>query len=129
MLLLLFPFLLWKKTLSYPNSLLQKIVKKETAFIKDVLYAIKNLSVSDLSDINKLEDIVNSLTLNIESAWRTNSKYVNIIRHSKSWWNKKCNQVLCNYKSSRIRLNLPSDLSLISKFKRSSTKNGDLGNS
>jgi len=32
-------------------------------------------------------------------------------------------------KSSRIRLNLPSDLSSISKFKRLSTKNGGLGNS
>jgi len=58
--------------------------EEETAFIKDVSYAIKNLGVSDLSDINKLEDIVNFLTLNIESAWRTNSKYVNITRHSKS---------------------------------------------
>ena len=41
--------------------------KEEAAFIKDVSYAIKNLNISNLSDINKLEDIVNSFTLNIES--------------------------------------------------------------
>ena len=38
-------------------------------------------------------------------------------------------EILKIEKSSRIRLNLPSNLSSISKFKRLSTKNRGLGNS
>ena len=65
--------------------------KKEASFIKDVSSIIKNLDVSDMSDINKLENIVNIFASNTEHAWRKNSKLVNVTRHSKSWWNEDCN--------------------------------------
>jgi len=40
--------------------------KEETSFIKDISSLIRNLDMSNLSDINRLENIVNSLTSNIE---------------------------------------------------------------
>ena len=75
--------------------------EEETSFIKDVSSLIRNLDVSNLSDINRLENIVNSLALNIEYAWEKNFKLINISRHSKSWWNNECNQCLRIYRTSR----------------------------
>jgi len=75
--------------------------KKEASFIKDVSSLIRNLDMSNLSNIDRLENIVNSLALNIERAWEKNSKLVNISRHSKSWWNNECNWCLRNYRTSR----------------------------
>ena len=75
--------------------------EEEAVFIKDISYIIKNLNVSDLSNINKLEDVINALTLNTEHTWEKNSKLVNITRYSKSWWNEECNQSLRNYRTSR----------------------------
>ena len=59
--------------------------EEEASFIKDISSIIKNLNISNMSDINKLENIVNTLALNTERVWRKNSKLVNITRHSKSW--------------------------------------------
>jgi len=42
--------------------------KEEVLFIKDVLSIIKNLDISNLSDIDKLEDIVNTFALYTECA-------------------------------------------------------------
>ena len=75
--------------------------KEEENFIKDVLSIIKSIEVSDLSDIDKLKDTTNSLASSIENVWRSNSKQVNITRHSKSWWNNKCNLALSNYRLTR----------------------------
>jgi len=75
--------------------------EEETLFIKDIFSLIRNLDVSNLPDIDRLENIVNSLTSNIEHAWEKNSKLVNISRHSKSWWNNECNWCLKNYRTSR----------------------------
>jgi len=48
--------------------------KEEESFIKDVSYAIKNINVNDLSNINKLKFVTNILAFKIENAWRVNSK-------------------------------------------------------
>ena len=65
--------------------------EEEMVFIKDVITFIKSLDVSNLSDINRLENIVNTFAFHIEYVWEKNSKLVNITRYSKSWWNKDCN--------------------------------------
>ena len=59
--------------------------EEEESFIKDVSYAIKNININDLSNINKLKFVTNILASKIENAWRVNSKWVNITRWSKSW--------------------------------------------
>jgi len=58
--------------------------KKEANFVKKVLIAIKKIDISDLSNISKLEEVVNSLVSSINSAWNKNSKCVKITKHSKS---------------------------------------------
>ena len=75
--------------------------EEEASFIKDISSIIKNLDISNLSDIDKLEDVVNTLASNSEHAWDKNSKLVNITKHSKSWWTKECNWSLKNYMISR----------------------------
>ena len=75
--------------------------KEEASFIKDISYAIKNIDTADLSDIYLLEGITNTLVSKIENTWRVNSKWVNITRHSKSWWNEECSLALSNYRITR----------------------------
>ena len=75
--------------------------KEEANFVKKVLFAIKKINISDLSNISKLEEVVNSLTSSINFAWNKNSKCVKITKHSKSWWNKECNHALNNYRTTR----------------------------
>ena len=75
--------------------------KEEASFIKDISYAIKNINTADLSDIYLLEGITNTLVSKIENTWRVNSKWVNITRHSKSWWNETCSLALSNYRITR----------------------------
>ena len=73
--------------------------KEKESFINNVLYAIKNINVDDLSDSNKLKFVTNTLASKIKNTWRANSKWVNIMRQSKSWWNKECGLVLNNYRT------------------------------
>lgn len=82
------------------NFSIAKNNEKEESFIKDISYAIKNINIDDLSDINKLKFVTNTLAFKIENAWRANSKQINITRQSKSWWNKECNIVLSNYRTT-----------------------------
>ena len=70
-------------------------------FIIDVSYTIKSINITDLSNTNKLEEVTNNLISKTDYAWRTNSKQVNITRHSKSWWNEKCSLALNNYRITR----------------------------
>jgi len=41
--------------------------EEEASFIKDVLYAIKNIDTTDLSDIYQLKDITNTLVSKIKN--------------------------------------------------------------
>ena len=75
--------------------------EEEASFIKEVSYAIKSIDITDLSDSNKLEEVTNSFASKIKYVWKMNSKQVNITKHSKSWWNKKCRYVLNNYRTTR----------------------------
>ena len=43
--------------------------EEETAFIKDATTSIKSLDTFNLSNINSLENIVNTLANNVEYAW------------------------------------------------------------
>jgi len=86
------------------NSTKCSIIKdsnEKAAFIKNVFISIRNLNMSNLSDITSLDNIINEFTNKVKSTWKKNSKIINIIRHFKSWWNKDCNRNLVNYRSSK----------------------------
>ena len=75
---------------------------KEKYFIKDLIKNIKTIDTSNLTDINSLENIINSFTNAIEKTWEKNSKIVvNISRYLKSWWNMNCSRDLEKYRSTR----------------------------
>jgi len=80
---------------------ISKNSKEEIMFVNEVTTIIKNLNTSNLMDCNKLENIVNLLMSNIKRAWGKNAKKVNITKHFKKWWNKKCSQSLDKYRISR----------------------------
>jgi len=65
------------------NSII-KDSEEEASFIKDVTTSIRNLNMSNLSDITSLDRVVSDFTNTIKSAWEKNSKIINIMKHSKS---------------------------------------------
>lgn len=59
--------------------------EEESVFVKEVIEVFKEINMSNLSDIEQLEDVVCSLTNLIKRIWVKNSKTINITKHSKSW--------------------------------------------
>jgi len=53
---------------------ISKNSEEEIMFVNEVTTIIKNLNTSNLTDCDKLEDIVNLLMSNIEQAWGKNTK-------------------------------------------------------
>jgi len=62
---------------------------------------MKNLDISNLTDYDKLDDLVNLFTSKIEQVWRKNTKQTRLIKHFKQWWNKEYRQSLNKYRMSR----------------------------
>ena len=72
----------------YIHNKKHSIVKgsiEEKFFIKDLIKDIKTIDMSNLTDIDSLENVVNSFVKAIEKPWEKNSKIVNVTRYSKSW--------------------------------------------
>ena len=80
---------------------LPKKNEEEEVFVTEVVDIFKSLDTSILSNQESLELVVNLLALRIDQAWNTNARKVNIIQHSKKWWNKDCNRALNKYRVSR----------------------------
>ena len=73
---------------------------EEKAFIKDLIN-----NIFFLTNVESLENAVDSFATAIEKAWEKNSKIVNISKHSKSWWDMNCSRDLENYRSTRSLVN------------------------
>jgi len=69
---------------------------EEKNFIAELIVAIRGIDTNNISDIDLLKNIVQSLTYNMERKWAKNSKIINITKHSKSWWDTNCNRDLEN---------------------------------
>jgi len=48
--------------------------EEEKKFTNNILLAIKNINISDLSDISKIENVTNSFASIVELAWKANAK-------------------------------------------------------
>ena len=57
--------------------------------------------MSNLLNISHLEKIVNNFANIVDNIWEKNSNIVNIMRHSKSWWDENCNGDLEKYRLSK----------------------------
>ena len=71
---------------------------EENLFIKEVIISFLKLDTSNILDISQLEKIVTDFANIVESAWTKKSKIINIMKHSKSWWNNDCNSDLDKYR-------------------------------
>jgi len=78
----------------------QSLIKnsEEDHFIKELTNFIKCLKIDFILDNITLEEDVNSLAINIDSIWYKHSKKVNIMKHSKAWWNNNCQKDLNIYR-------------------------------
>jgi len=65
--------------------------EKEEIFVKKIINIFKALNTLSIMNHESLEYTFNSLATRIEQAWLSNTKNINITKHSKKWWNDNCN--------------------------------------
>ena len=92
--------------------------KEETAFVKEIIANLKNLNTSNITDSDKLENIVNLLELIIKQAWNKNAKQMRIMKHSKQWQNDECIQALDKYRMTRSPKNWKIYKKVVKTIKR-----------
>ena len=80
---------------------LAKNSKEERYFIKELVNNIKNMDMSSIHCIERLENIIQVLAINIDSSWQKYSKNVNITKHFKVWWNNEYSKDLNIYQQLR----------------------------
>jgi len=90
-----------EKNVHLSKLLILKNSEEEVAFVKKVTTIIKNLDTFNLTDCDKLKDVVNLFVSKIEQAWGKNANQINITKHSKKWWNEEYSQFLDRYRTSR----------------------------
>ena len=76
---------IFKEHVQNKKQMIVKDSEEEGVFVKEVIEVFKEINMSNLSDIEQLEDVVCSLTNLIKRIWVKNSKTINITKHSKSW--------------------------------------------
>jgi len=74
---------------------------EEDKFIEEVIASFTKLNLSKISNISDLEKVVFDFANIVDHTWMKYSKLINITKHSKSWWNDKCNCKLENYRFSK----------------------------
>ena len=95
-----------------------KYSEEEVSFIKDVSLIFKNLNTFNILDSSSLNKLVNDFAQEIEHTWKKHSKIVNIMKHSKSWWDDKCSCDLKIYRTIRSLDNWKTFWSMVKSTKR-----------
>ena len=89
-----------KENILTKKHMIVKDRKKEKIFVNEIIKVIKDIDMSNLSDIISLGSVVCSYTWSLDYMGK-NSKIINITKHSKSWWDANCSKNLQKYKSSK----------------------------
>jgi len=71
--------------------------KKEREFVNKLKNGIGYIVIIDIQDCKILERVMQEFASIAEKLWHKYSKHVNITKHSKVWWNEKCNKNLAKY--------------------------------
>ena len=74
---------------------------EEVEFVNKVIASFAKVDASNISNVLDLDEIVSIWADIVDRSWMKHSKLINITKHSKSWWNNKCNQDLVSYRSSK----------------------------
>ena len=72
---------------------------EEDLSIKEVIASFTELNTLNILEKHQLEKVITDFANIVESIWTKNSKIVNIMKHSKSWWNNDCKKDLARYRS------------------------------
>ena len=91
---------------------------QEKAFINEVISNFKTLSINNINDSDKLDNVVHQLGLIINQAWKNNAKKSRLTKHSKQWWSDKCGWALQNYRTSRSLENWKNFKRVVKNVKR-----------
>ena len=78
----------------------QTIIKnseEEKEFVNELKNKVGNIDVTNISDSDLLEKIMQEFTFIVENLWAKYSKCVNITKCSKAWLNEECNRELSIY--------------------------------
>ena len=89
-----------EKNINMHKRAIIKDSTEEELFIRDITISIRSLDTSNLSDIPVLEKAVNNFANNVDITWMKNLKFINIMKHSKSWWDENCSNDLEKYRTS-----------------------------
>jgi len=83
------------------KQIIVKNSKEKRIFVKELIEAFKDIDISDLSNIEQLENVVLSFISLIKRIWIKNSKTINITKHFKSWWDINCSRNLEKYRLTK----------------------------
>ena len=97
---------------------ISKKSEEEEKFVKEVISIFKFLNTSLITNCKSLEYIVNLLASGFEQVWFSDTRNVNITKHSKKWWNDDCNWSLSNYRESRTLEDWKSFKHIVKSTKR-----------
>ena len=77
---------------------------KEKKFVNKLRNKISCINTTNIYDCEKLEEVTQEFTSIVEKLWYKYSKYVNITKCSKVWWNEECNKDSTEYQTFRRRI-------------------------
>ena len=60
--------------------------------------------MTNILNCKRLDEVTQEFTSIVKKLQYKHSKYTNITKYSKAWWNKECNRDLVTYQISRKRL-------------------------
>jgi len=88
---------IFKEHIQTRKHTLVKNSKEENKFINKLIEAIKGINMENIQNEEALNQIIQSLANVTERICYNNSKIINIMKHSKEWWNKQYCRDLENY--------------------------------